>query len=317
MKLKNNPFENSHDNKRYYTWNHYLKTTFHSKVCKVALNAQFTCPNRDGTIAYHGCLFCGESGAGEQIQAFFEPLEIQYEKNKNRMLKKWPNAKTIAYFQAYTNTYCSLHTLQATIEPFYIRDDVVALSLATRADCLEDDKITYLAKLAKQKEIWIELGLQSIHDNSAKAMHRGHDFACFLDCIKRLQHTNLKICVHLMNSLPNETQKMMIASLKRIVQLPIHALKLHMLYIDKHSALGKQYMQKKFSLLSFDEYVDTVIKQLEYTPKHIIIQRLTGDGDKCTLLAPLWSLNKTAILNAIDKEMVKRNTYQGKKVANE
>jgi radical SAM protein (TIGR01212 family) len=188
----------------------------------------------------------------------------------------------------------------------------LGLCIATRADCLEDDKIEYLNKLAQEKEIWIELGLQSIYDETAAQINRGHTYATFVDCIERLKNTDLKICVHLMNSLPNETKDMMINSARTIGQLPIHAVKIHMLYLMENTVLAKEYLEHPFPLLSKEDYIDVVVRQLEYLPKEIIIQRLTGDGVKEQQIESFWMLNKTVVLNDIDKEMVKRDTYQGR-----
>ncbi|MDQ0359283.1 TIGR01212 family radical SAM protein [Breznakia pachnodae] len=307
-----NPFIYSNDNKRYHTWNYYLKQKYHSKVFKVPLNANFSCPNRDGTCGVGGCTFCTSLGSGDQVQEMFEPLDIQYDANLKVMKNKWPQGKGFAYFQAYTNTYCSLETLKETIEPFFYKEDVLGLCIATRADCLEDEKIEYLNKLAQEKEIWIELGLQSIYDETAARINRGHTYATFVDCVERLKNTDLKICVHLMNSLPNETKDMMITSAKTIGQLPIHAVKIHMLYLMENTVLAKEYLEHPFPLLSKEDYIDVVVRQLEYLPKEIIIQRLTGDGVKEQQIESFWMLNKTVVLNDIDKEMVKRNTYQGR-----
>lgn len=307
-----NPFIYSNDNKRYHTWNHYLKQKYHSKVFKVPLNANFSCPNRDGTCGVGGCTFCTSLGSGDQVQEMFEPLDIQYDANLKVMKNKWPLGKGFTYFQAYTNTYCSLETLKETIEPFFYKEDVLGLCIATRADCLEDDKIEYLNKLAQEKEIWIELGLQSIYDETAAHINRGHTYATFVDCVERLKNTDLKICVHLMNSLPNETKDMMINSARTIGQLPIHAVKIHMLYLMENTVLAKEYLEHPFPLLSKEDYIDVVVRQLEYLPKEIIIQRLTGDGVKEQQIESFWMLNKTVVLNDIDKEMVKRDTYQGR-----
>lgn len=308
----NNPFPYSDDNKRYHTWNYYLKHTFHSKVFKVALNANFSCPNRDGTCGVGGCTFCGSLGSGEYAGDIHEDLMTQLEEGRKLMLKKWPNGKAIAYFQAYTNTYADLDVLKETFDPFMKREDLEAISIATRADCLEDDKIDYLNSLTAKKEIWVELGLQSIHDDTAKRVNRGHTYAQFLDCIERLRSTNLKICVHLINSLPYETKEQMIESAEAIAHLPIHAVKIHMLHIMEGTRMAQEYKESPFPVLSKEDYIDVVIRQLEVLPKNMIIQRLTGDGVKEQLITPLWTLKKVIVLNDIDKEMVRRNTWQGK-----
>ena len=310
---KVNPFPYTLDNKRYHTWNYYLKKRFSNKVFKVPLNANFSCPNRDGTCGVGGCSFCGALGSGEYAGDIHDDLNTQFKQGMQMMKRKWSDGLPIAYFQAYTNTYASLDTLKAMYDPFAKREDILAIAIATRADCLEDEKIAYLDSLCDSKEIWVELGLQSIHDTTAEACNRGHTYATFLDCIERLKHTRLKICVHLINGLPNESEAMMLESAKALAALPIHAIKIHMLHICHGTKMAKDYLEKPFPLLSLEEYVDIVIKQLEVLPPEMIIQRVTGDGVKDILIAPTWTLNKTNVFNTIDKEMVKRDTWQGKK----
>lgn len=307
-----NPFPHSLDNKRYHTWNYYLKQTFSSKVFKVSLNANFSCPNRDGTCGTGGCVFCSSLGSGDYAGNIHDDLNQQYDTIKQVMLNKWPNGKPLAYFQAYTNTYAPLSTLKEVFTPFIEKEDNLGIAIATRADCLEDDKIAYLDSLCDTKEIWVELGLQSIHDTTASFCNRGHDYQTFIDCVERLKHTRLKICVHLINSLPNETQDMMLESARALAKLPIHAVKIHMLHICKGSMLAKMHEQTPFTLQTREEYIDTVVKQLELLPEHFIIQRVTGDGVAQDLIAPLWTLNKTTIINDIDKTMASRDTWQGK-----
>ena len=309
---KTNPFIYSNDNKRYHTWNYYLQNKFHKKVFKVPLNANFSCPNRDGTCGVGGCSFCGSLGSGEYAGNIHDDLQKQFKEIKQMMLRKWPTGSPIAYFQAYTNTYAPLSKLKEYFTPFMQDESIQALAIATRADCLEDEKINYLNSLTKDKEIWVELGLQSIHNESANAINRGHTYEVFEDCVKRLAKTNIKICVHLINSLPNETKEMMIESVKALNNLPIHALKIHMLHVCEHTKMGTEYKQDPFELLSLEQYIDVVIAQLEVLRADIVIQRLTGDAVKDVLIAPNWTLNKTNVLNSIDKEMVKRDTWQGK-----
>lgn len=309
----NNPFPYSLDNKRYHTWNYYLKNRFENKVFKVPLNLNFSCPNRDGTCGVGGCSFCGSLGSGEYAGNSKDDLETQFTQGLTMMKRKWPNGLPIAYFQAYTNTYASLETMKKVYDPFALREDIVAIAIATRADCLEDEKIAYLDSLCEKKEVWIELGLQSIHDKTAQRCNRGHDLATFLDCIERIKHTRLKICVHLINSLPDESEAEMLESAKLIASLPIHAVKIHMLHICQNTKIAEEYKENPFPLLSLEEYVDIVIKQLEVLPPEMIIQRVTGDAVKELLIAPNWTSNKTNVFNSIDKEMVKRDTWQGKK----
>ncbi len=307
----NNPFIYSDDNKRYHTFSYYLKHTYHQKVFKVPLDAGFTCPNRDGHISYGGCTFCSALGSGDCVKRS-DDIMMQYEKGLEMMKRKWPSGQGMAYFQAYTNTYGTLEQLKQCFEPFMQRDDVLALCIATRADCLNDENIAYLDSLSKRKDIWVEVGLQSIHDETAKRVNRGHDYACFLEAIQKLAQTNVKICVHIINGLPDETKEMMIETVQKIAHLPIHALKIHMLHLIKNTPMAKEYEQHPFHILTRDEYVEIVCEQLTYLPKEIILERLTGDGIADDLLEPAWTIKKVCVLNEIDKYMAKHNLYQGK-----
>lgn len=306
-----NPFPFSDDNKRYKTWNYYLQHRFGHKCYKVPLNAGFTCPNRDGTKASGGCTFCSALGSGEFAGHSDEDLLVQYHNGCVMMERKWPNAKTIPYFQSFTNTYGPLEKIKACIEPFLQREEVVAIAIATRADCLSEECLHYLNECALTKEIWIELGLQSIHDTTALAINRAHTYQDFLNAVERLRHTRLKVCVHLMNGLPNETPAMMLQSAEAIGKLPIHAVKIHMLHLIHGTAMAKE----SFPLLTQEEYVDLVVRQLEVLNPDIILQRLTGDGIVDQLIGPSWTIKKTIVLNEIDKRMVKLNTWQGKAYA--
>ncbi len=306
---KQNPFPFSNDNKRYQTWNYYLKETYRSKVYKVPINMGFGCPNRDGTKALGGCTFCSALGSGDYAGNMLDSPLTQYEQGKKMMERKWPNSLTIPYFQAYTNTYAPLTEIIAMIEPFLELEEVVAIAIATRADCLSNECLDYLSKCSLKKEIWLELGLQTIHDHIAIQINRGHTYFEFIECLERCKSTPLKICVHLMNGLPNETKEMMLESAQTVAKLPIHSLKIHMLHVIKDTALANQ----TFPLLTKEEYVELVVKQLEVLPHNIIIQRLTGDAVASDLIAPEWTLNKTSVLNEIDKLMARKNTWQGKK----
>lgn len=305
-----NPFIYSDDNKRYHTFHYYLKHTYHSKVFKVPLNGGFTCPNRDGSKGIGGCSFCSALGSGDSVIQS-EDLMEQFEKGRIIMQRKWPNGKAMAYFQAYTNTYGPLEKIKNCLDPFMQREDVVALCIATRADCLEDETIQYLDSLCERKDIWVEVGLQTIHDSTAKAMNRGHDVACFYDAIQRLSKTRCKICVHIINGLPYETKEMMLETAKAVAKLPVHAIKIHMLHLLNNTQLAKEYEKKPFPILTRDEYVEIVCEQLTYLPQEMIIERLTGDGLAHDLIAPIWTIKKVCVLNEIDKYMASHNLMQG------
>lgn len=307
-----NPFIYSNDNKRYHTFNYYLKNTYQNKVFKVPLDAHFTCPNRDGTKGIGGCTFCSALGSGDSIVKD-DDLMRQFEKGCELLRKKWPNVKAMAYFQAYSNTYGPLEKLKEYFEPFIKKEDVLALCVATRADCLNDENIAYLDSLCDYKDVWVEVGLQSIHDETALRINRGHDYACFCEAIEKLNQTRCKICVHIINGLPYETKEMMIETVKTIAKLKIDAVKIHMLHLLKHTKMAQEYEKQPFHILTRDEYVEIVCEQLTYLPAHIVIERLTGDGIASDLLTPEWTIKKVCVLNEIDKYMAKNNLFQGMK----
>lgn len=307
-----NPFPFSSDNKRYYTWNYYLRNQFHEKLIKIALDGGFSCPNRDGTCGVGGCIFCGSDGSGEFAQSRSLDLLSQYTAGKQQYQTKWPNCRGIAYFQNYTNTHGSMDKLKACYEPFLKLEDCAGISIATRADALNDEKIAYLQSLTKQKPIWIELGLQSTYDETADLINRGHHYQVFIDIVEKLKETDLKVVVHLINGLPYETYEQMLNNAIRIGKLPIHGLKIHMLHILKHTRLADLYEQEPFTIMNRQTYISLIVDQLERIPASIVIQRLTGDGRQSDLIAPKWTADKKKVLNGIDQEFVRRNSWQGK-----
>lgn len=306
-----NLFEYSLDNKRYHTWNYHLNQKFGEKVFKVSLNAGFTCPNIDGTKGFGGCIYCSDAGSGDFAGKPCDSILEQFEKIKNKMHTKWPKAKYIPYFQAHTNTYAPLEVLKEKFEPVLKQDGVVGLSIATRADALADDVVDYLYNLSKRTYLIVELGLQTVFDKTGELINRCHTYNEFLDGYKKLTDKGIKVCVHLILGLPGETHDMMLKSVSEVAKLKPHAVKLHLLHILKGTRLAKMYEKNEFRTLTREEYVDIVVDALEILPKETIIQRLTGDGGKDDLIAPLWSLKKFCVLNEIDKEMVRRNSYQG------
>lgn len=309
-----NLFKYSDDNKRYHTFNYYLKNKYQSKVAKVSLNAGFTCPNRDGTKGTGGCIFCSSTGSGDFAGNIQDSLEIQFSNVSLLLQNKWPNCKYIAYFQANTNTYGPLKKIKACIEPFINKKNVVAISIATRPDCLETDVLNYLAEVNNRCDLWVELGLQTIHDQTGELINRGHNYQDFLDGLNKLRKLKINVCVHIINGLPGETYEMMLETAKAVGQLDIQALKIHMLYVIEKTKLHQLYLQQPLKILSRDEYIDLVVKQLSYIPENIVIERLTGDGNISDLVAPLWSTRKVTILNDIDKLMVAKDYYQGCKI---
>ena len=239
-------------------------------------------------------------------------LMEQYHKRKAIFTAKWPNGIPYAYFQSYTNTYNSLDNLKTIYQPFLDNEEIGGIVIATRSDCLDDEKISWLNSLSAVKPIWLELGLQSIHDQTLKEMNRGHDFKNFRDCISKLADTDLKVSVHLINGWMSETEEMMLQTAKVVGQMPIQAVKFHMLHICKNTPLGQLYQKQPFELLSKQQYTHLVARQLTYLRPDIIIERLTGDGLKEQLLAPLWTLKKVSVINDIDKDMAANDYWQGK-----
>ncbi|MBP3853394.1 MAG: TIGR01212 family radical SAM protein [Erysipelotrichaceae bacterium] len=307
-----NPFRYSDDNKRYHTINYYFRHKYHQKVAKIPLHAGFTCPNRDGYKGTGGCLFCSEKGSGDSILNYGDQLKEQYRAGLELMRKKWPDCLGFAYFQSFTNTYADLVALQSVYDPFVNDPAIPGLSIATRADCLDEACIRYLSKAAEKKEIWLELGLQSANEQTMQQMNRCHDNAVVESVLKRLESTPIHTCVHLINGFPRETKDDMIRSAQWIAQRPVDAVKIHMLHIIKGSPLADIYQKEPFPLLSRQEYVDVVVAQLEQLPETVIIERLTGDAMAKDLIAPAWTMKKTIVLNEIDKKMARENTWQGK-----
>lgn len=309
-----NDFPYSNTNKRYHTLDYFYKNKFGCKVCKISLNAGFTCPNIDGTLGTKGCIYCSKSGSGEFGGNKNDDLITQFESVKKVMDKKWPNSKYIGYFQARSNTYAPLNILKEKYETILKLDNVVGLSIATRPDCISDECLDYLDRLNKKTFLTVELGLQTIHEKTTKLINRCHDLKCFEDMVKKLKQKNIFTVVHIINGLPDETKDMMIETVKYLNNLNIDGIKIHMLSVLKDTPLAKLYEIKPFHLLSEEEYVDIVCDQLEHLKPEIVIQRLTGDPMTDDLIAPLWLPKKTQVLNDIDKEMAKRNSYQGIKV---
>lgn len=306
-----NPFPYSSDNKRYQTFSYATKKHYGTKVFKVGLNAGFTCPNRDGRVGYGGCSFCNALGSGDFQGNTQADLMSQFESGCAIQRRKWPHAKAIAYFQAFTNTYAPLEKLKELYEPFIKHPDVIALAIATRIDCLDEEIISYLESLTKIKDIYLELGLQSIHDASAQRMNRGYTWEQFKAGYARLLNSPLKVIVHLLNGYPGESEAMMIQSAKEVGKLRPYGVKIHMLNVLRHSSLGQEYLKEPFDIMDKDQYIQCVIRQLEVLPQETVILRLTGDGDPEDLLAPLWVKDKIRVLNDIDKRMAQENTTQG------
>lgn len=307
-----NPFPYSNSNKRYYTYDYYLKQKYGSKVFKVAIDGGFTCPNRDGKVGFGGCFFCSSLGSGEYGGHRKDTLEDQFDQVTKMMHQKWPIAKYIVYFQSFSNTYAPVSYLKQVFEPLLSKKDVIGLAIATRPDCFNDDIFEYLSDLNKRTDVTIELGLQTINDEIAKSFNRGYEFETFLKTFNKLKELNIKTLIHLINGLPNESMEMMLDNARVIGKLKPWGMKFHSLYITKNTTYAKLYKKEPFKIMELDEYIDLIVNQLEIIPQNIVIERLTGDPVKDDLIVPSWTLKKINVLNGIDKKMAKENTFQGR-----
>ncbi len=300
-------FKYTLDNKRYHTLNYYNKNKYGCKVFKVSLNAGFSCPNKkNGT----GCIYC-YNGSGENDGM---DLISQFNKVRDNTLKKWPNAKYIGYFQAGTNTYADAETLKSKYEPILKLDNVIGLNIATRCDALDKDILDYLEELNNRTDLIVELGLQTIHESTSKLINRGHTLEQFKDAVLELRKRNIDVVVHIINGLPFETKEMMLDTVRYLNKLDIQGIKIHMLFILKDTPILNLYNTTHFHVLSKEEYIDVVIDQLELLRPEIVIHRITGDPIRELLVEPSWLLKKFSVLDDIDKEMVRRDSYQGKRI---
>ncbi len=309
--IKDNTFEFSDDNKRYHTYNYYLKKRFGKKVMKIPLNVDLGCPNRDGTKGIGGCKFCSAKLSGEFAGDPCDDIRTQFESIKTMMNNKWADGLYIPYFQAGSNTYAPVERLRQMYETALSIENCVGMSIATRADCIDDEKAALLGELAKQTYLTVELGLQTVHDSTALAMNRCHTFADFLKGYELLRKNGVNVCVHIIDGLPGETHEMMLETARELAKLDLHIVKIHLLHVLKNTELAAMYERGEFETLTMQEYVDIVCDQLEVLPKQFVIGRVTGDGARDELVAPMWSLKKFCVMNEIDKELGRRNSYQG------
>jgi radical SAM protein (TIGR01212 family) len=297
---------------RYRTLDQYLKQRYGQKVFKIALNGDFTCPNRDGTISTRGCLFCSAEGSGDFAGKRGEALAAQFASVRRMMHQKWPEAYYIIYFQANTNTYGPLEKLKNLFEEAMKLDEkIVALSIATRCDCLPPNVLAYLEELNRRIPIWVELGLQTIHQRTMEYLNLGYDLETFAEAVKNLRSRGISTIVHIINGLPGENKEMMLETASYLNKLDIQGIKIHSLFILKNTVLGKMYQEEPFPLLSLEEYVDIVCEQLAILRENIVIHRINGDAPQGELLAPLWNVKKLVVMNEIDKMMKARNYHQG------
>ena len=300
------------NNKRYYTLDSFYKEKFGCKIAKVSLNAGFTCPNRDGTKGVGGCIYCSSLKSGDYAGEKEKDIVEQFNDIKEVMLHKWKDAKFIGYFQAGTNTYASVEKLKSVFEPILTLPNVVGINIATRPDSITDECLNYLEDLNKRTYLTIELGLQTIHDSTSELINRCHTLKEFHDMVIKLRKRNINVVVHIINGLPYETKEMMIETVKYVNNLDIQGIKIHMLHILKNTKLADLYEKEHFHVLTKDEYIDIVVSELEYIRPNIVIHRITGDPKVDDLIEPNWLIKKFVVLNDIDKELKRRDTYQGK-----
>lgn len=299
--------------KHYYTLNQHLREVFGEKVIKVSLDAGLNCPNRDGTLSMGGCIFCSEKGSGDFAGQRGFSIHEQFEQVRARTLKKWPNAKYLAYFQSFSGTYGSPSYLSEIFEEALRQKGVVGLSISTRPDCLPDEILDILEDLNKKTYLWVELGIQSVHSKTLNWMNRGHDYDCFRDALFKLRQRNIRVCAHIILGLPYEQREEMLYTAKSLGKLPLQGIKIHSLHVLKGTRLAESYLKEGFSLLSMEEYIRLVADVLEILPPNIIVHRLMGDGPAADVLAPEWTRKKWEVLNGIDREMMERDSFQGSK----
>jgi radical SAM protein (TIGR01212 family) len=307
------PYPYSDTNKRYYTYDYYLRRTFGGKCAKIPLDAGFTCPNIDGRCGVGGCIYCSGRGSGDFAQAASMPLREQYDVTRAALASKWSVQRCIPYFQAHTNTYAPTERLAAMFEEVLEYPDVVGLNIATRADCLPPKTVTLLASLAERTVLTVELGLQSVHDSTAHFINRGHTYAQFLDGYERLGEASGRIarCVHLIFGLPGEDDDMMLESVRRVAALKPEQIKLHLAHVLRGTVLGEMYLRGDYVPLERERYVSLVTRALTLLPPETVVGRLTGDGMGEQLLAPDWSRRKVSVINDVDKALYAGGLWQG------
>ena len=299
--------------KPYYSLDSYCKNTFHHKCYKIALNARMSCPNRDGTLDTRGCIFCSSGGSGDfAVDIAGKTMEEQIAEGMAKFGDKVTGHDLIAYFQAYTNTYAPISYLKELFTEAIAQPDIAALSIATRCDCLPPEVLDLLSELNCQKPVWIELGLQSIHNDTLRQIRSGFTYEQYLSAVDALKDRGLSVITHLILGLPGETKEMMLASVDAVAHLPVDGVKLQLLHVLKNTDLALLYEKAPFPVFSLEEYCDFVVTSIEHLPPEMVIHRLTGDGPRSLLIAPLWSTDKKRVLNTIRKRFQERDTWQGK-----
>ncbi|MHB1394451.1 MAG: TIGR01212 family radical SAM protein [Clostridia bacterium] len=300
------------DGKRYHTLNHFLREKFGDKVFKISLDAGFTCPNRDGRVSAGGCVFCSSRGSGDFAGTAPDIVE-QFHEVKSIMSKKWKAGKYIAYFQAYTNTYAAVETLRERYYSILNLEDVVGIAVATRPDCLPMDVLDLLEEINSKTYLWVELGLQTMHEKTAKLINRGYGLDAYIASVKELKKRNIEVVTHEILGLPGESKQEMLQTVDFIANTGTQGIKLHLLHLLKDTRLVEIHQRGEFQLMSMEDYVEAIVDCIERIPESMVIHRITGDGPRDTLIGPKWSLKKFEVINAIEHLMMDRDTWQGKK----
>lgn len=298
--------------KPYHSFDYMLKERFGEKIYKIALDAGMTCPNRDGTLGSRGCIFCSAGGSGDFAGSRQDSITQQIEKQAVSIRQKRGVAKFIAYFQAYTNTYAPVDYLRKIYTEAISHPDIVAISIGTRPDCLGEDILQFLDELNQKKPVWVELGLQTIHETTARYIRRGYPLSCFEQAVSELRKRNLDVIVHTILGLPGESKNDILSTIEYLNHRDIQGIKLQLLHVLKGTDLAEDYLAGKFQVYSMEEYLELVIDCLEHLNPEIVIHRLTGDGPKDLLIAPLWSSAKRTVLNTLHRECKLRHAFQGK-----
>ena len=298
--------------KRYHSLNYFLRNKFGEKIYKISLDGGFTCPNRDGKVSKGGCTFCSARGSGDFAGSRILSITEQFEDRKKMMEKKWKDGKYIAYFQAYTNTYAPVEELTRKYEEALAQENVIALSIATRPDCLEEDVLDYLEELNNKIYLWLELGLQNVNDETGRNFNRGYDLEVFDKSLKELQKRGIEVVVHTIFGLPGETKEDMLKTIDYVAHSGAQGIKFHLLHLMTGTKMVEQYESGELQLLSKEDYIDLICKGIAMIPEEMVVHRLTGDAPRQSLIGPMWSLKKWEVLNDIDKALVDNDIWQGK-----
>ena len=308
-----NPFQFSDSNKRYHTFDYYLRSRYGEKCAVIPLDAGFSCPNIDGTCGVGGCIYCSGRGSGDFAGSWREPLALQYARQR-AAIEKWTCRRFLPYLQAHTNTHAPIERLRAVYADLLALPDAAAIHIATRADAIDEEKAALLAEMAEKVDLTVELGLQSIFDETARRINRCHTYGDFLHGLSLLRKASgkIRVAVHLINGLPGEGREEMLASAKAVGQLGIEEVKIHLLHVLKDTPLADLYLRGEYLPMEMQEYIETVVEQIELLPPKVVIGRLTGDAPRQLLLAPLWSRGKMSVINAIDRRLYEKGSMQGK-----